>query len=360
MIFHYFYLFGLFLTPFFLMQATPSPTLQNLNTYYLHPISKPILGQAICIIPELFERIKKSGFPQQALISAPTNSTSKLWQFTKGLPSNYQKPIVIYSGPRDGTVARLVNGRNGHSVRCTNAWLRNSMVHGPVVTFDYFFEAEDFEFGQGINIDCLKKIYAETIAKNPQAPIVITGCCIGSKIALEFAATNSCDQVKALILESPFIDIHKVVKNWDGHYLSWIPLIDASDIKKIFEWFFPHCKAAFKKPHAKLENVPNRPIFIAHLYNDSFCTNTDMVQLAQSLQSKGNTNVYLLVIKDTNLTHGRLNNKKEFAQATNAFLASHNMPHDKALAAQGKSLLAQARINAQAKTPGSWKIAQCA
>jgi len=224
-----------------------------------------------------------------------------------------------------------------------------------MVTFDYFYDHKNFDFGQGINIDCLDLIYTELARKNPKAPLVIAATCIGAKIALEFAANRNCNHIQALILESPFINVTQLMKNLDSAYGNWLPF----DIKSVLKWYFSNSKAALVNPHADLARInPRLPIFIAHRHNDTMCTDLDMYQLIQELKKSGNKNIYLLVLGDDRHSHGHLNNIKEFAQATNAFLAAYNLPHSAELAADGQQLLDIAYANAQAKNPSDWTVIQ--
>lgn len=358
-----FLLLGLVFLPIY--SKTPTPTLENLNTVYLWPsVHKVSIPQKLKTIPEWFEKIKQDGFPLQGFVSCPARTSQPLWQFQKGVPAGFTEPIFIHSSPRDATLDRMINGRTGHSFRCTNSWIKNEIINGPVITFDYFFDTKDFDFGQGVNVNCLQLIYKELIEKNPQAPLIIASTCIGAKIALEFAATYNTAAIKAMILESPFIDVAKVARNWADNYVYWLPFLSTSSkaslIKSTLSWCFPYC-TAFYKPHADLTHIHSElPIFITHLYNDSFYSNKDIFDLIQMLKKSGNKNIYLLVIKDKKLTHGHLNNKKAFIIATNAFLAKYNLPHNKLLAQRGEDLLARAQQNAQASNPMQWYVIESA
>ncbi|CAN5187365.1 hypothetical protein BH09DEP1_BH09DEP1_5910 [soil metagenome] len=338
----------------------PALTLGNLNTLTLCPTATAA-GQKSKSIADWFEVMKKKSIPTQGIALVPTCNLSKLWEFKKGIPTNQNQPIFIHSSPRGDFKGRLLHGRNGQSFRCTSAWLKNSIVNGTFVTFDYFFDSKDLDFGQGINVDALKKIYDEIHINNPQAPLVLAATCIGAKIALEFAVKHNPQHIKAMVLESPFIDIKRVVYNIGKNHISWLPFLSNSSrgnlIKSIIEWYAPNCKASIDTPHAKLENInPKIPLFIAHLKNDSHYTDQEMHQMLTDLRKSGNQDIYVLVLKDSKTNHGHLNQKKEFAQASNAFLAQYGLPHDKQLAKEGSALLADAKYNAQVPSPNNWRI----
>ena len=338
------------------------PVLQNLNSVFLEPSSNFATGkQKYTTIPQLFEKIKKKGFGPNGFLVVRQNTAHPIWEFKHGLPMGIETPIFIQSGPRDDTLGRLIHGRNGHAIRSTNSWLKNKIINSPLVTFDYFYDADEFDFGQGINITCLDTIHKQVVANNPKAPLILTGTCIGGKIALEFLSRYSSTNVKALILESPFLDVKKVTYNWGKNYTKWVPLLDnaAKDklIQSTLSWYFPQWHM-YENPPANITLIdPVIPIFIAHLHNDAFYSDDDIFQMVAQLRKNG-ANVYLLVIKDTKLSHGRLNNKKEFTQSINAFLAHYNLPHDQQFASQGKDLLAAAFANAHAQSVNDWVIIQ--
>ncbi len=362
MFFKKYSLFAAFLSLFSLSLIAQNPdlTLENLNALTLNATAS-ITGKKVKYIPQWFEAMKKKGIPSQGVAFVPTSKKSSFWEFKKGIPSNQKEPIFIHSCPRDDFKDRLINGRTGHSFRCTHAWLKNSVVNGTFITFDYFFDGKNLDLGQGINVDALKKIYDEIAKANPHAPLVIAGTCIGAKIALEFAVTHNSTNLKAMILETPFIDMKKVICNIGKNYLGWFPFASNSGkadiVQSVFEWYAPNCKASLEKPHAKLENFsPKIPVFIAHLKNDAMCSDEEMHEIITDLAKSGNNDIYLLVIQDSKTMHGRLNQKKEFAQATNAFLAAYNLPHDAALAQEGAALLADAKLNTQASSAADWRV----
>lgn len=336
--------------------AVPKPTVQNLNALYLWPVNEVIFKRLCTTIPNLFEKINKKGVPANGTLMVTNNAQHPVWSFQKGLPENLNTPIFIHSGPRDDVLGRLWKNRGGHGVRCTHPWVKNSIINGPLVAFDYFYERDGFDFGQGVNIDCLDLIYNQIKTKNPAAPVVIAATCIGAKITLEFAASRNTDAIKALILESPFIDTKILLRNLEKNYgVSWLPL----EVQSVLRWYFADSKKSLHKPHADLSKIrSDMPIFSAHLDNDSYINNKEMKELIDQLRKNGNQNIYLLVIKDGTHHHGHLNYHKTFAQASSAFLARYGLPHNAQLAQEGKELLELARANAQAQSHTDWKTVQ--
>lgn len=330
-------------------------TVAKLNTMFLTPLTTDV-GMNTITIGQLFKKINKRSVPISGTVAITNNTEFPAWHFERGLPAGITTPIFIHSCPRNATLQRVISGSAGHSLLCCNQWLKNSIVNAPLITFDNQFDHKHFDFGAGNSVIQFNKIYTETIAHNPNADIAIIGTCVGAKIALEFLVDHPCTQIKAVILESPFADVKKVVDRWGQRYIPFIPY-GAPLINTFFKGVFPNIKKAPNTLLSRLSNTPkNIPIFIAHLDNDSFCSNTDMWQMINNLRATGNNDIYLLVVKDKNVNHAHLNSKKVFAQATNAFLANYNLPHNAALAEQGKALLADAHTNAYATSEKDWAI----
>lgn len=330
-------------------------TVAKLNTMFLTPLPKDD-GANTMTIGTLFTQINKHGVPASGTVEIKTLPESMFWHYEKGLPKNLTGTIFIHSCPRDGTWQRIISSEAGHSLLCCNQWLKNYIINAPLITFDHQFDTKHFDFGASRSIVNFNKIYTETTKNNTCADVVIAGTCIGAKIALEFLAAHPAGKVKAVILESPFADYKKVMQNWHTRYIPLLPF-GSKIIHGVFKGLFSQVAKAPNTLLERLDAIPKDiPLFIAHLDNDSFISNQDMKRMIDALRSSGNTDIHLLVIKDTSRNHGHLNRKQVFAQATNAFLAKYNLPHNAALAEQGKSLLADAHTNAYATSEKDWAI----
>lgn len=329
--------------PLHAKEKLPPITLTTLNSYYLEPVSFPLYPPAVTTIAQLFQKCQQTGFiPVQGLITYPHGTQPFFWAFHQGIPHHRAQPLVIHSSPRADTWGRFWYGEKGYGLRCVNPWIKNQIITCPVITFDYFYGSAGFDFGQGINVTCLDRVCTEVHAQNPEAPLIIAGTCVGAKITLELVARKSIPNLHALILESPFTNVRTLVKNIEKKYGSWLPF----DLGDFFAWYFQDSKKVLIKPHTPLSAIPaTLPIFIAHLDNDAYYTNREMQSLIDELKASGNKDMYLLVIKDPSLTHGHLNNKKVFAQAVSAFLATYTVPHDEEQAHQGKSILETCKEN---------------
>lgn len=332
-------------------------TLDKINAVSLTPFYGSLTpGQKVLNVENLTKKIKNRQWPSKGMLSIQTTSNHSFWQFNKGLPAKSTDPIFIYSGPRNAFLERVFKTGQGNGFRCVHPWLKNGIITTPVVTFDYFYDASDFDFGLGINREILHMIIKQTFAQNEEAPLILAGTCIGSKIILETMAKYKPNAIKALILESPFIDSKKMVNNIANYYSNKIPFIGANGIQSTISWYLPQYQKIASLPPSDLSLIPSDiPIFIAHRYNDSYYANQDMFVMNQELR-KNNRTVYLLVMKNNRHAHGHLSNQKEFALAINAFLQTHNLACNDQLAKQGKQLLNEALNNAQAYSPSDWKI----
>lgn len=337
-----------------LVAKLPPSMLETSNVCYLYPAADEPTTKPSTTIPELFAYInKKEIVPEQATVVVDTNKSIPTWGFKKGIPQGLQTPIFINSGPRNDVIGRLFHGGKGNGVRCTNPWIKHAIVNAPMVTFDYFFDKE-FDFGQGINLNCLNNVYVTLTRNNPNAPIIMAATCIGAKIALEYAAHFAPKNMTAMILESPFIDAKKLFNNLQKSYShDAIPV----SVESVLKWYFPDARAALSRPHGDISKIRNTmPIFIAHRLNDTYYSNQEFKELIDQLRSNGNQNIYLLVLQDNKHGHGHLNNIPEFSLATNAFLAQYNLPHDADKAQKGAHLLAIALKNAQASSVEEWTV----
>lgn len=332
----------------------PPSMLEVSNACHLYPAIHEAPIQPTITIPELSTYIhKKKIVPLQAMIRVPENNKIPLWCLKKGLPEGLNTPIFINSGPRNDFIGRIFHDGKGNGVRCTNPWLKHGIINVPVVAFDYFYD-EQFDFGQGVNLNCLNNIYVILQRKNPNCPLIMAATCIGAKIALEYAASYAPKNMAAMILESPFIDAQKMFNNLQKTYShDAIPL----SVESVLKWYFPDAQAALSRPPADISKIRNTlPIFIAHRYNDTYYSNQELKELVDQLRSKGNHDIYLLVLHDNKHGHGHLTNMNEFALATNAFLAKYQLPHDAQKAEQGTQLLNMAFKNAQAPSVDEWTI----
>lgn len=337
-----------------LVAKLPPSILDIINVCYLYPAGKESTIKPTTTIPELFTYInKKEIVPTQATIAVAENKSNPIWGFKKGLPQGLNTPIFINSGPRNDVMGRFFHGGKGNGVRCTNPWIKHAIVNVPMVTFDYFYDKE-FDFGQGINLNCLNNVYVTLSRQNPNAPIIMAATCIGAKIALEYAVNYQPTNMAAMILESPFIDANKLFTNLQKSYShAAIPL----SVESVLKWYFPDAKAALSRPHADISKIrSNMPIFITHRFNDTYCSNQEFKELVDQLRASGNKDIYLLVLQDNKHSHGHLNNIPEFSLAANAFLAKYNLPHDRDKAQKGFELLQMSLNNAQANSVDQWTV----
>ncbi len=222
----------------------------------------------------------------------------------------------------------------------------NLINNAPCVTFDYPDDPLYFNFGQNLDVSCLKTVWNYTIRKKDNPSIVAIGDCRGGKALLNFATTRP-EQLKALILMSPFISDKDLIDQIAKNHIKWLPWSNHI-LFNFFKFYFPSFDPNKDDLIGKIHKIDSAlPIFIGHRKNDFLVSDTSMRRLLQELKKAGNKDLYLLVVSDDNATHSRISPILDLQYAANAFLAAYELPHDPELAQKGQLLLEKAKITAQ-------------
>lgn len=246
--------------------------------------------------------------------------------------------------------------KKGGGVLAAYAALRNKFIHTPCITFDYPDASHLVNLAQKIDLLCLDTIL-ESIPANKK--MIYCGTSRGASALLKHELQNNNNPC-AMILESPFFSIKDTTAQLAKTCLWNIPF-SSLFAYKLFRWLYPQYQPMQDNLLQLIPRInPQTPLFIIHLQNDPYVSDAGIFTMVNTL-ARYNSNVHLLVIKDTTRTarHGALNKIKPCQQAVNAFLKHYNLPYDKELAQQGQELLAQAKANAKASSPDSWKLTSC-
>lgn len=225
--------------------------------------------------------------------------------------------------------------------------IKDNLVHNaPCVTFDYPDDPPYFNFGQSLDVSCLKAVWDYTTRKKDNPSIVAIGDCRGGKALLNFATTRP-PQLKAMILMSPFISDKDLIDQIAKNHIKWLPWSNRI-LFNFFKFYFPSFDPNQDDLMEKIHKIdPALPIFIGHRKNDFLVSDASMRRLLQELKKAGNKNLYLLVVSDDNATHSRISPILDLQYAANAFLAAYDLPHDPQLAQRGEGLLEKAKKTAQ-------------
>ena len=335
------------------------PTLANLNTIVLRPcLTEEVTCPAHCV-SDLAHTIDQKALPSEAFLTIATTADQKEhhWQVYAGVDDIEQDEAVFvysrgYAGaekPEATTGKPKKRGlceipKHGGGIVVGAQWLKNEVIHGTCLTFDYPDTRNYFDFGLTNDQECLDLIYQNLKAKTEN--IVFFGNCRGSKALLNYLSKERPEHVKALVLEAPFMDLERFTTEIGRSYGKIVPFSNKIAKKIITRWY-PKYKAEDDITFDDIKQIPQHiPIFIAHLKGDSLVSDAMIKQMVKVLRDSGHT-VSLLVIDDKTKSHSRLYQTKPFAQATNAFFAKHGLPHDPKLASEGRILLNRAQANAR-------------
>ncbi|HJZ24047.1 MAG TPA: hypothetical protein VJ201_06325 [Candidatus Babeliales bacterium] len=225
--------------------------------------------------------------------------------------------------------------------------IKDNLVHdAPCITFDYPDDPHYFNFGQNLDVSCLKTVWNYATRKKDNPSIIAIGDCRGGKALLNFATTRPT-QLKAMILMSPFISDKDLIDQIAKNHIKWLPWSNHI-LFNFFKFYFPSFDPNQDDLIGKIHKIdPELPIFIGHRKNDFLVSDTSMRRLLHELKKAGNKDLYLLVVSDDNATHSRISPILDLQYAANAFLAAYELPHNPQLAQKGQLLLEQAKFTAQ-------------
>jgi predicted esterase len=236
------------------------------------------------------------------------------------------------------------------------SYIKNDMVHynerylinTPYATFNYpdatdrFYRVNYTEtsFGQENEIARLYKAYQATNERFENCDIILWGLSRGASNLCVFAGLYNFDNVKAIILESPYYTMGEVIASiMKKKGLDWLPL---SYGEALAEFIFKKYTRYGYSPANCLENISHDiPIFIVCSEEDHLVPCSSSMNVYKKLIESGHKNVYIFITKEGKhaaILQGPDGEKYQYV--LNAFYKKYNLPYCAASAAQGESLLA--------------------
>lgn len=341
-----------------LIEKKFSPTIANLNTISLVLEQKPPEDAHLYSVSELAYAIDQNLIPEDAYLTLPYSNKNELshWHVKTGLDIIQEnEPVFIYSrgyagAKRPAEPAKKERQRGlcsipkrGGGIVVGSQWLKGGIINGTCVMFDYPDTRNYFDFGLTNDQECLECIYDAVRAKTEN--IILFGNCRGSKALLTYLSRSRPEDIKAVILDAPFMDLDQFTKEISKNYGAHLPFSQKITKKIITDWHPTYLKRN-DLTMDELKSIPfGIPIFIGHLLGDSLVSDQMIKDMVKILQDSGHI-VYLLVIDDKTKSHSRLYQTKPFQQAVNAFLKKYDLPHDETLAAEGATMLSHAYYTA--------------
>lgn len=337
-----------------------TPTTENLNIFLLSPTQFPA-SQEAKRIAQLVKDIQ-GGNTTSDLLCINRLVNPEIWAVSNTIMVGNAPDIFIYArGNSDRTIDFIDNAigstgtprSGGGMLECYN-YIKQNIINGPAVSFDFPDSQGTISFGQENEKKCLDVAFGKMLGENPNVPINFVGFCRGGRVGLELASENP-HNLETMILESPFITLEDAARHMGKSYMWFMPG-SGSLMYNVMRYIFPSYNPELDNLLEKLPQIcPDLPILIGHLSGDKTISREILYEALGKMRHC--KNLYLFVVEDTTHTlfHGKLNTTGAFQKVCNAFLARYGKTHNAKLAKEGQDYLEMARINAS-KPPHEWKV----
>ncbi len=218
---------------------------------------------------------------------------------------------------------------------------QNAFIQGPMEAFDYddVHQLSSTCLGQEADIGQLHAI----VQKHQDCHVF--GWSRGAVAIANYLGTHEVDNVGAVILESPFDDIHSVVKHKTGFASSASVLPLVTNHK-------PGGIQPIKVAGAVDKNIP---ILIYCSKGDALIPATSSIEYYRALRRSGHNKAYLLAVDRG--SHANIINGPDGRMVRNvihAFLKDHNRRHNAQWAQAGQERYEQCQPPFEAEEQQSW------
>ena len=222
------------------------------------------------------------------------------------------------------------------------------LINTPYASFNYPDATDRFyrvnynetSFGQENEIGRLYNAYQKTMEQFENCDIILWGLSRGASNLAIFAGCFQLNNVKAIILESPYFTMGEVIANYMKkiNIDSWLPL---SYGETVAEFIFKKYTRYGFSPANCIENIPHTiPIFIVCSEEDLLVPCSSSINVYKKLVECGHKHVYIFITKQGK--HAAILQGPEgeqYQHVLNAFYKKYNLPYIAADAEKGESLL---------------------
>lgn len=218
----------------------------------------------------------------------------------------------------------------------------------PFVTFNYSDAIEGFRetsFGQDNEIARLNAAYNKAVDISCQTygepcNIILFGLSRGASTALTFAGSHKPNNLKALILESPFDSMASVIDHkMQQLKIGWLP---HSYGQSLVESIFGRYKRDGISPINVLSQIPDIPILIVCSREDKTVPFLSSVEIYKNLRALGHEHTYILIMDRGK--HARILQNVDghiYQAVVHAFYKKYDLPCDSAIAIAGEEFFAR-------------------
>ena len=227
-------------------------------------------------------------------------------------------------------------------------------MEGKVFTYDYpdatkhFWRVNFTQTGlaQHNEIMGLKKAYEQTKASlkkstNPNKDLVLVGLSRGASSILIFAGLHKPEQVKGIIVESPFDSTRTIAQNMLRKlHLDSVPGMQTLGHWAISAIFWQHSTRGIQGIDSVESIDKDLPILFVCSREDSLIPVESTIALYKKLRENGHKKVHIFIANAGR--HGRIlhgSDGKKYQRIVHAFYQKYGMHHDKELADLGEKLL---------------------
>jgi len=220
-------------------------------------------------------------------------------------------------------------------------------IHTPFTAFNYpdatnrFYRVNynETSFGQGNEIGRLYKAYQKTNERFENCDMILYGLSRGAANFAIFAGTHQLNNVKAIILESPYFTMGDVIENMMNRKgLGWLSL---SYGETLAEFIFKKYTRYGHSPATCIDGISKDiPIFIICSKEDHLVPASSSINLYKKLVANGHQHIYIFIAdygRHAAILKGPDGEKYEWI--INAFYKKYNLPHCPSSAAKGCDLL---------------------
>lgn len=263
--------------------------------------------------------LKIKGSQKKVLVSKGIDSSLHEFPYICLVSRGYAKRDVML--PND--YLELV--KKGGGIIAAHMMLKDTIITDiPCVTFDYPDARAYFNFGQDLDVACLRVVWDEILKLNPRANIIGLGDCRGAKALLTFA-THKPDNLAALILISPFVSTLDMIQQLSNNYLNWLPKSDVL-LHEFFKTYFPNYNPIKDRLLDQVHMMSHTiPIFIGQRKNDYLASDESIMRLIRRLRQAGNDSIHITMVSDGNATHSRITPIAELQKAVKKFLTQYEL-----------------------------------
>lgn len=261
------------------------------------------------------------------------NATNVVTLFSHGIADKWKQVHQYVKSYKKGNVTHY-NARH--------------LIHTPYTSFNYPDATDRFyrvnynetSFGQDNEIGRLYSAYLKTLQYFENCDIILWGLSRGASNLAIFAGRYHLDNVKAIILESPYFTMGEVITNFmERKSMTWLPL---SYLETLAEFIFKKYTRYGYSPANCIKNICHDiPIFIVCSEEDHLVPYSSSINVYKKLVACGHKHVYIFITKQGRhaaILQGPEGDK--YQHVLNAFYKKYNLPYNAADAVKGEFLLA--------------------